>query len=107
MAVGAPQGATSRQTEALGPDQSSKDKGCKDCKGEEGEDSVIVAKKSNVLKSAAPPPEDRLAYYIFTTYHLLLKEIRNEANGTEIVAQRDASTAGGKGTGNCLFDTCS
>ena len=40
------------------------------------------------VQAAAPPPEDLLDHYIFTTYHLLLKEIRNEAGDTEIVALR-------------------
>merc|ERR1719384_1825045 len=43
-----------------------------------------------LIKTAAPPPQDLLGQYIFTTYHLLLKEIRNEANGTEIVDLRNS-----------------
>merc|ERR1712012_1396194 len=41
-----------------------------------------------VMRTAAPPPENLLAQYIFTTYHLLLKDIRNEAGDTEINAKR-------------------
>merc|ERR1712045_1029485 len=43
-----------------------------------------------IVRTAGPPPEDLLGYYIFTTYHLLLKEIRNEAGDTEIVALRNS-----------------
>merc|ERR1712029_14752 len=46
----------------------------------------LVSKKLKTVRTAAPPAEDLLGYYIFTTYHLLLKEIRNEAGDTEIVA---------------------
>merc|ERR1719500_607302 len=36
----------------------------------------------HVLPYTAPPPENLLGQYIFTTYHLLLKEIRNKAEET-------------------------
>merc|ERR1711971_1121309 len=79
MAVGAPQHATSRQlTNRPG-------------EVEFDEDSVTEndtrAEPFRDL-TAAPPPEDLLGYSIFTTYHLLLKDIRNEAGETEIVAKR-------------------
>jgi len=55
-----------------------------------------MAPKSNKingmpLRTAAPPAEDLMGYYIFTTYHLLLKEIRNEAGDTEIVTLKSSS----------------
>merc|ERR1712098_545255 len=111
MAFGAPQQPTSRQfpddaTEDLRQDadygdyadETLKDKVCKDCKGEDGGDYTDFPSRLNLVeknspsqmpvRAAAPPPEDLLGYYIFTTYHLLLKEFRNNANGTEIVALR-------------------
>merc|ERR1712147_231946 len=52
-----------------------------------------IAEIRKIPQTAAPAPEDLLGYYIFTTYHLLLKEIRNEAGDTEIVAQRTQGPA--------------
>merc|ERR1712045_225138 len=102
MAVGAPQLPTSRELDDYGEfdDESLmlKDKECKECKEddlgpitEDFQSSIFVEKNSPhqfPVRPAAPKQEDLLGYYIFTTYNLLLKEMRNEANGTEIVDLR-------------------
>merc|ERR1712154_113087 len=49
---------------------------------------IAAPVRSAETRTGAPPSEDLLGQYIFTTYHLLLKEIRNEAGDTEIVALR-------------------
>merc|ERR1712244_65842 len=51
---------------------------------------IAAPVRSAETRTGAPPPQDLLGQYIFTTYHLLLKEIRNEANGTEIVDLRNS-----------------
>jgi len=53
-------------------------------------DATVTIKDGKIqgmpVQAAAPPPEDLLGYYIFTTYHLLLKEIRDEAGDIKIFA---------------------
>merc|ERR1719384_1378826 len=101
MAVGAPQRATSRQVaegplKVAPPVSVASVQGSRPAIHTEGiVDSTAAASFTGVPQSKiqikqvrvdAPPSEDLLGQYIFTTYHLLLKEIRNEAGDTEIVA---------------------
>merc|ERR1719323_2903289 len=80
---------------------------------DEGEDEMMYSggKKANlkqkapIVRTAEPPQEDLLGYYIFTTYHLLLKDIRNVVGDTEIVAHRNSGSqntdqTGGDNTGD-------
>merc|ERR1712029_284788 len=92
MAVGAPQLPTSRQLELeeQGPIENEKYQvhyGVVDS-SKEASYKGAAGKGYKERTAPSPPPEDLLDQYIFTTYHLLLKEIRNEAGDTEIVAQR-------------------